>query len=392
MGRGVQAPSGATRVSLAGKTVMPMFVDVHGHAGFMKDGVLAASHYGAPNIIDQLNRLEYYGVGAFLSLGTDLGLDAWNVRRDQRAGKIGGARLLVAGRGFVAPGGGPTISPMQHSPYEVDQPEFARLLVRELAAQQADMVKVWVDDRSGTRPKLPPEIYRAVIDEAHVRGLKVQAHVYYLADAKELLRAGVDGFAHMVRDVEVDDEFVRMARERNIFQATAMSTQAKPLNSGWLADSAFTDTMPAAVLERLKADAGSSSPAVAARNEQFRSRMRSSIGKMRAAGIRFVLGSDTGIPSRFFGYNEHLELQAMVDAGLTPLEAIGAATRVSAEVVGLTDLGTLTAGKSADFVVLDANPLEDIRNTLTIVDVYRRGRAIDRARLREAWQQTSDSR
>ncbi|MFN2446119.1 MAG: DUF5996 family protein [Vicinamibacterales bacterium] len=378
----VKAPAAAARMSLPDRTVMPMLVDLHGHTGFMKDGVFAAEHYSAENIADHLRQLEYFGVGAFLSLGTDMGPDAWAVRERQRAtGAPGGARLLVAGRGFVAPGGGPTVSPLEHVPFEVDRPEMARLLVRELAAQKADMVKVWVDDRNGTRPKLPPDIYRVIIDEAHRHKLRVMAHVYYLADAKELVRSGIDGFAHMVRDLPVDDEFVALARERNVFFATSMAVQAKPI-SEWIDDPAFTRTMTAAALARLKAgDTGLPSAGGNDRTQQFRALMKLSIPKLKAAGLRLALGGDTGIPTRFVGYNEHLELQAMVAAGLTPLEAITAGTSVPASILGLDDIGALAAGKSADFVVLDGNPLERIEDTLRIADVYRRGRAIDRSAL-----------
>src|SRR3989304_632790 len=245
-------PPAAPRVSLQGKTLMPLLVDIHGHIGFLKDGVFAAEHYGSENIIDQLRILESFGVGALMSLGTDVGPDAFRIREDQRAGRMGGARLLVAGRGFVAPGGGPTVSPLEHVPHEVDRPEIARLLVRDRADRHADMVKVWVDDRNGTRPKLPPEIYRAVIDESHTQGLRVMAHVYYLEAAKELRRAGVGGFAHMVRDQELDEEFLRVAKERGVFQAAALAIQSKPVGSGWLQDPAFRARTPPQVVARLE--------------------------------------------------------------------------------------------------------------------------------------------
>jgi imidazolonepropionase-like amidohydrolase len=300
--------------------------------------------------------------------------------------KLGGATLFIAGRGFVAPGGGPTVSPLEHVPFEVDRPELARLLVRELIAQKVDMIKVWVDDRLGTRPKLPPELYAVIIDEAHKHGARVMAHVYYLADAKELVRIGVDGLAHMVRDVEVDDEFVQLAKARNLFICAALSAHVKPVDA-WVDDPAFAETSPFQVRERLRAGQ-TGLPAIPASMQVtvLLPRVRNSMRKLKAAGVRFVLGGDTGIPSRFHGFNEHLELEAMVDAGLTPLEAIAAGTSVPAQILGLTDRGALSVGKSADFIVLDANPVEDIKNTKRIAQVYRQGRAVDRTSLRSAWQ------
>lgn len=382
----VQVPAGATRVSLAGKTVMPLLIDIHGHVGYFEDGVFSGESYGAENIIEQLHILEYYGVGAFQSLGTDLGPDAWSVREDQRAGRLGGARLFVAGRGFVAPGGGPTVSPLEHVPFEVDRPELARLLVRDNVARGADMIKVWVDDRNGTRPKLPPEIYRAVIDEAHAHGVRVMAHVYYLDDAKELLRAGVDGFAHMVRDKELDDEFLRLAKEHGVFQASALAIQALPVDSGWVQDPAFREATPRSAVARMESgDTGLPGSGSADRSRQFVALMAKNVAKLRAAGVPIALGGDTGIPTRFVGYNEHLELRAMVAVGMSPLEALSAGTSVAASILRLDDLGTLAPGKSADFLVLDANPLDDISNTTRIAAVYRAGKALDRAALRAGW-------
>jgi imidazolonepropionase-like amidohydrolase len=204
------------------------------------------------------------------------------------------------------------------------------------------------------------------------------AHVYYLEDAKELLRAGVDGFAHMVRDQEIDDEFIRLAKERNVFQAAALAIQAKPVASGWLQDPAFRRATSPEVIARLeRGETGLPGAPTAEQTARFRSLMRTNVSKLHKAGVRIALGGDTGIPTRFVGYNEHLELQALVDAGLAPLEAIAAGTQVGAEILGIHDLGTLSRGKSADFLVLNANPVEDIANTTRIAAVYRKGIRID---------------
>ncbi len=378
----VSVPAAAARVSLTGKTVMPVLVDLHSHVGFSKEGIFEPEHYTRENIVDQLRRLEYYGVGAILSLGTDVGPDTFVLREEQRAGKLDTVRMFLAGRGFVAPGGGPPVSPLEHVPFEVDRPGLARLLVRELAAQKVDMVKLWVDDRQGTKPKLAPDVYRAVIDEAHKQKLRVMAHVWYLDDAKDLLKAGIDGFAHTIRDRVVDSEFIQMAKSRNVWVCSASSVQTVPTPE-WIDHAALAETVAPATISALKARL--KTPPNAARSSQVVQTLLTNIKTLYDAGVPICFGTDTVTPNHFYGFNEHIELASYVRAGLTPAQAIGIATETSARLLGVTDLGSLQQGKSADFIVLDANPIDDIGNTLKISAVYRRGAAVNRAALKKAW-------
>jgi imidazolonepropionase-like amidohydrolase len=252
----------------------------------------------------------------------------------------------------------------------VSTAEEARAAVREQAGLGVDIVKIWVDDRNGQYEKLPPEIYRAVIDEAHAAGLRVTAHIFNLADAKELLRAGVDAFAHGIRDVDVDEEVLALFAERpNVVVVPNLPDRGVATDLGWLRGSLPEDqlgTLQEAAVDRPEAQAAF---AVQARN----------LARLDEAGVRIALGTDGNVP-----WGAHLEMADMVAAGMSPGDVIVAATRNAAAFLGLEDAGTIAAGRSADFVVLAANPLDDIANTRRIEQVYLRGEPVDRAGIRTA--------
>src|SRR5213594_5182238 len=190
----VRVPAGATRVNLAGKTVMPAIIDTHTHLSQTRE-----------MLIDDLRRRAYFGVGAALSLGQDTTDASFQVRAQTMPGL---ARFFTAGRGITAPEPGRTTAP-----YWVTTTAEARKAVQENAAKKVDIIKIWVDDRMGTVKKLSPELYSAVIDEAHKNGLRVIAHIYTLEDAKATLRAGLDAFAHGVRDKDLDDEYMALVKQ-----------------------------------------------------------------------------------------------------------------------------------------------------------------------------------
>jgi imidazolonepropionase-like amidohydrolase len=287
----------------------------------------------------------------------------------------------------AGPGG-----PMRDSAYGVTTEQQARQYVQELAAKKADMVKIWVDDRGATVEKLKPNLYRAIIDEAHKHGMKVFAHISNLADAKDLLRAGLDGFAHMVRDRDIDDEMLALVKERpnTFFQQTLWGERLSFYNSkpGWVDEPLLRETFSQEEIRLLgQSFAKPENPNARA---QGATNLRN-IAKLKAAGARFVLGTDTGgvTGGQYFGLGSHIELELLVTrGGLTPMEAILAGTRNAAEVLGLDRLGAVAAGKSADFIVLDANPLDNIANTRRIGKVYLRGAEVPRAKLTAKWQAT----
>jgi imidazolonepropionase-like amidohydrolase len=376
----VTAPSGATRIDLAGKIVMPALVDVHVHLGYRRGATFTAENYTRANLVDQLQRFAANGVAAVGSAGTDRGTLAFTLRD---RGAVNGAVVRTAGRGIAPPDAGPN-PPMRDAPYGVSTADEARQAVHELAANKVDFVKIWVDDRNGTVKKLSPALYRAIIDEAHKSRLRVFAHIVTLADAKALLRAGVDGFLHPVRDRDVDDELLGLLKQRPaVF--FALTLFAPRLNASttpprWLNDSLRSGPALKEEVARLSELVTTRKPeAVTAARAQW-DQLARNVAKLNAAGVKLVLGTDVGGASAggLFGWAEHVELENMVIAGLTPAQAIVAATSTAASVLGLDKLGTVAAGKSADFIVLDRNPLQDIANTRRIAHVYLLGREVPR--------------
>jgi imidazolonepropionase-like amidohydrolase len=372
----VPLPQGARRVDLTGKTVMPALIDLHSHLGYydVKTMTNSAQNYTRANLIDQLNRYAYHGIAATLSLGLDRGELPFQLRAMPGAE---GALFRTAGRGIAWPHAGPRADYWRDAPYGVMTEAEARAAVRELAAQKVDVVKIWVDDRDGTVPKLPPALYRAVIDEAHARTLRVVAHVYYLADGKDLLRAGIDGFAHGIRDLEVDEEFIGLFKARpEVFLIPNLPDRAPGASDLGL----LSETFPSEQVAALRAAAAKGAPG---RPRLFDVQARS-LAKLSAAGVRIGFGTDAGVGAPI-GWSAHAELADMVEAGLSPAQAIVAATATSAAILKLDQQGLVASGKTADFVVLDANPLENIVNTRRISAVYLRGRELDRAKLRAGW-------
>jgi len=326
---------------------MPAIVDAHTHLSRERDALIA-----------DLKHRAYFGVSAALSLGQDNGSDVFVVRKEV----IPGAALYrLAGRGITAPEPG-----RSDIPYWVTTEDEARAAVREQAALGVDIIKIWVDDRLGKYKKLAPELYGAAIDEAHKAGLRTIAHEYYLTDAKELLRRGIDAFAHGVRDTDVDDEFISLIKAHSGFVLIPnLPERGVATDLSWL-----SVALPPAQLEPLRAAAVDNAEAQALFAIQARN-----LARVSREGITIALGTDGNTP-----WGPHLEMADMVATGMSPGDVIVAATKNAAAFLKLDDAGTVAPGKIGSFIVLEQNPLDDITNTRKIRAVYLRGDKVDRSR------------
>jgi imidazolonepropionase-like amidohydrolase len=374
-------PSSAKVIDLHGQTIMPLIINTHGHLGLTKGSTQSAANQSDDNIRQQLLRYQEYGVGAMLSMGTD-GKRFAEIREQSRRGALAGADVYTAGMGFGAKNGVPPAAMGFTEVFRPETPAEARREVAQQAPQKPDFIKVWVDDFWGQYPKMPAEIYAAIIDEAHKNGLRVAAHVYHLEDARLLVADGVDVLAHSIRDADVDDAFIAEMKKHNVAYIPTLSLDDFAFAYGdspnWVNDPFFTEALDPGLLEMITSPeykAKVQSNKVTAQEEAALPQAMRNLKKIYDAGILVTLGTDSGAtPIRIQGFAEHMELALMVQAGLTPIQAITVATSNAATLLRVADqYGTLAAGKKANFIVLEKDPSHDIHNTQTIRAVWKDG-------------------
>jgi imidazolonepropionase-like amidohydrolase len=377
-------PAAAKVVDLHGDTVMPGIINAHGHLALIADGQNSATSYTSENVLAELRQYESYGVTTMLSLGLNRDL-LYSIRTQQRQGKLDGATVFTADRGIGAADGAPPLPAASDQLYRPANAEEARAAVDAMAKRHADIIKIWVDSLGGTKPTMPPEIYRAVIAEAHKHHLRVAAHVYYLADAKSLVNDGVDVLAHSVRDKPVDQELISAMKRRGVWYIPTLTVDESfyiyAEHPGFMQIDFFKDALPAPLLATLTSDTYSQKVNQDPKTTQHKADFAMDQQNLKAlydAGVQVGFGTDSGaMPTRIPGFSEHRELEDMVQAGLTPMQAIVCATGRNAALLGIeATRGTLRPGKRADLIVLAANPLDDITHTRSIVTIYHDGRTV----------------
>ncbi len=376
---------GSKVIKLDGKYVIPGIINLHGHLGNTVELTQDSKNYSRESVESNLRIYTSYGVTTMCSMGSDQRLILEMRAEQRRTGRPSMTRIYTALRGFTGVGGYPTTAQgMKGVPFEVATAADVKRDVSELAGEKVDLVKIWVEDHLGKDKKIPADLSKDIIQDAKKYHLKVAAHVFYLDDAKMLINAGLYGLAHSVRDKPVDDELIQAMKQHKAWQAASTLTReastfayAKP--SPMLNDPFFAPAVSANVLGTLRSPAFQAQVAAepdAEHGPAWLDMAKKNLKTLFDAGVRCGFGTDSGPPRRFQGFSEHWEMELMVEAGLTPQQVITIATKNSAEFLGAKDLGALQKGKWADLIVLTRNPLDDIKNTRTIEQVWIAGNKV----------------
>jgi imidazolonepropionase-like amidohydrolase len=365
----VQIPAGAQRIDVSGKTIVPGMINAHGHVADTQGLRTGAQFYTEENLLRQLGLYSRYGVTTVFSLGGDKEA-GFKLRAEQETPALNRARVYVAGEIITA-----------------KTPDEARAQVDRVAATKPNMIKIRVDDNLGTNPKMQPEVYRAVIDQARKHNLSVAAHLFYLEDARGLLESGVGLVAHSIRDKEADAQTISLLKTRGVCVVPTLtrevSTFVYETKPAFFSDPFFLREADSAVLEQLQEPKRMESMRTSNSAQRYKTALdvaSRNLKKLVDSGVKIAMGTDTGPPARFQGYFEHMELELMANAGMTPAQIMKSATGDAAECMQMAGkIGTIQPGAWADFVVLDRNPLEDVRNMRTIQSVWIAGNQVPRA-------------
>lgn len=360
----IEIPSSAERLDMSGKFITPGFINAHGHVGDVKG--IEGGHYSRENVIANLATYARYGITTVVSLGGDK-QESVLLRDARDSVATGRARLYIAGEVIT----GAT-------------PDQALAVVDANHQMGVDFMKIRVDDNLGTATKMTEDVYASVIQRSHELGYKIATHMYYLSDAKKLLRAGSDLMAHSVRDAKIDSEFIDLMKAGNVCYCPTLTREISTFVYGdtasFFSDPFFYATYDSITVKPLLDPARQRQVRDSKSGITYRQQLPTAMANLKMvadAGIPIAFGTDSGVPTRFIGYFEHLEMDMMQQAGLSPSQIIQSATAGAAGCLGLRKVGTLKPGHRADFVVLDADPMADIKNMRFINAVYVGGQRLE---------------
>lgn len=362
----VEIPEGASIQDVSGKTIMPGIINGHGHVGEIIG--IEGGHYSTETLEQNLSLYARYGVTTVVSLGGDRE-EAVPFRATNDSLPMKRARLYIAGE--VISG---------------KTPEEALAGVERNHQMGVDFMKIRVDDNVGASTKMSEEVYQAVIQRSHELGYAIATHMYYLEDSKKLLEAGSDLLAHSIRDLPVDEELISLIKAKGIGYCPTLtrelSTYVYEDTAAFFSDPFFLKEYDQSIISPLLDPSRQQEIRNNHAAQTYKKQLPVAYANLKTLsdqGVPIVFGTDSGVPTRFMGYFEHLEMEMMAEAGMTPMEIIVSATKNAAEYLNLKDVGTLSPGHWADFLVLDANPLEDIRNVRKMTGIYIGGEEIGEA-------------
>ena len=397
-------PPEAKVIDCTGKTILPGLVDSHVHVGTSGGGLADPEEFKPATLAANLKTFLAFGVTSIMDMGGNPHLG--KLAADLASGALTGPRLFGARYGITAPGSHPmgllrelrALDKIGSHFAEVDNAEAARALVRKVAAEKPAGLKIYHSrtEFPGTmcldcnREKLRPEVLQALVEEGHAFGLTVFAHIAWPSEAREVVEAGVDVLSHPITHAESGVEPVlEMMAERGVrIQSTLtriegyFGLKAQPLLRELLRGKVADTVLNSYSLQNSVIRARHLTPGV---TEDARRILEISMANLRRAnrmGVEIVMGTDSGGPGGLHGAGVPREMELLNDCGLTPMQVIMAATRGAARVIGQGEsLGTLEAGKLADAIVVEGDPLRDINHIRRLVTVVKNGNLVDPAGL-----------